>query len=75
MARPLADHPIRKYRLTLCLHEGQDDDLIALLESTPEGYRAKAVISAMRQGVQETAVFEDSADDGIADGIGLMMFD
>jgi len=57
-----------KYQLKLYLWEGEDDDLIAFLESLPEGKRASGVKFALRSGnalANLTAgdAFDDDDDD------------
>lgn len=56
MARPYFDGEIHRFRVTLCLREGEHDDLIAAMQKVEPGNRAATVIAMMRQGVQETAV-------------------
>jgi hypothetical protein len=56
MARPYFDGEIYRYRVTLCLREGEHDDLIAAMQQVEPGSRAATVITMMRQGVRETAV-------------------
>ncbi len=51
------------YRLTLRLWEGEDDDLIAFLESFPIGKRVVAVKSAMRNGQFLILEADDLPDD------------
>lgn len=51
------------YRLTLRLWEGEDDDLIAFLESFPVGKRVVAVKSAMRNGQLLILKADDLPDD------------
>lgn len=65
MARPRYEGKIYRYRLTLCLREGEHDDLIPILEDAGEGDRAQTVITAMRRGVAVTAVDSD-IDEGEA---------
>ncbi len=48
--RPPLQRPSQRYVLTLTLRPGRDDDLIAFLESLPQGHRATAVMAAMRSG-------------------------
>lgn len=55
MARPYFDGEIHRFRVTLCLREGEHDDLIAAMQQVEPGSRAATVIAMMRQGVQETA--------------------
>lgn len=50
MARPTLDERPQHYRLTLCLRPGEDDDLIAWLDSLPGRGRASAVVAALRDG-------------------------
>jgi hypothetical protein len=48
---------VRLIRITLSLRPGEDDDLLAFFETIPAGGRARAVMTALRQGgVGETAV-------------------
>ncbi len=63
--RPPLDVPARLIRITLSLRPGEDDDLLAFFDQLPAGSRARAVVTALRQGgVGETAVSEafDEAD-------------
>ncbi len=50
MGRSRKTGQLHIYRLTLRLWEGEDDDLIAFLESFPTGKRVVAAKSAMRNG-------------------------
>lgn len=55
--RPSLDVPARLVRITLSLRPGEDDDLLAFFDGLPIGSRARAVVTALRQGgVGETAV-------------------
>jgi hypothetical protein len=55
--RPPLDVPARLIRITLSLRPGEDDDLLAFFDRLPAGGRARAVVTALRQGgVEETAV-------------------
>lgn len=76
MARPRYDGEIHRLKPTLCLREGEDDDLIAYLEQAQAGglSLAQAVVTAMRGGV--TAVVEDAAgdDNEIVEALELMFF-
>ncbi len=55
--RPPLDVPARLIRITLSLRPGEDDDLLAFFDGLPPGGRARAVVTALRQGgVGETAV-------------------
>lgn len=67
MARPRKQGKVHRLQVTLCLWEGEDDDLIALLVhgDTQPGQRAQAVITAMRQGIETTAP-ETEVDEGEA---------
>jgi hypothetical protein len=56
MARPYFDGEIHRFRVTLCLREGEHDDLIAAMQQAEPGNRAATVITMMYRGVQETAV-------------------
>ena len=73
MARPRFEGQIYRYRLTLCLREGEHDDLIPILENAGQGGRAQAVITAMRQGVTVTAVGPEMDDDKTIDSLFNMM--
>ncbi len=48
--RPPLEQPSQRFVITLTLHPGRDDDLIEFLECCPAGYRATAVIAALRSG-------------------------
>lgn len=48
--RPPLAAPARLFRLTLSLRPGEDDDLIAFFDELPAGSRARAVVTALRQG-------------------------
>jgi hypothetical protein len=50
IGRPPLAAPARLFRLTLSLRPGEDDDLIAFFEELPAGSRARAVVTALRQG-------------------------
>ncbi len=56
--RPPLDVPARLIRITLSLRPGEDDDLLVFFDRLPAGSRARAVVTALRQGggVGETAV-------------------
>lgn len=55
--RPPLDVPARLIRITLSLRPGEDDDLLAFFDRLPAGGRARAVVTALRQGgVGEAAV-------------------
>jgi uncharacterized protein with von Willebrand factor type A (vWA) domain len=64
MARPRLDCEVYPVKLTLSLREGEDDDLIAFFSRIPPRGRAKAVVTALRQGgvavVDDALDFEDS---------------
>lgn len=66
MARPRYAGKIHRIRLTLCLREGEHDDLIKALQQVPKGKTAGAVIAMMRQGVSETAVSDINEEDAVA---------
>ena len=74
MARPKHPGKIHHYRLTLCLREGEHDDLIAALQSAGKRQRAQMVIAMMRQGVQETAVTPQISDAEAAAALTGLMF-
>lgn len=63
MGRSRKTGQLRIYRLTLRLWEGEDDDLIAFLESFPIGKRVVAVKSAMRNGQLLILEADDLPDD------------
>lgn len=67
MARPQKQGIVHRLQVTLCLWEGEDDDLIAHLVhgDIPPRQRAQAVIAAMRQGIETTAP-ETEVDEGEA---------
>ncbi len=48
--RPPLDVPARLIRITLSLRPGEDDDLLAFFDQLPAGSRARAVVTALRQG-------------------------
>lgn len=76
MARPRKPGDVHRLQVTLCLWEGEDDDLIAYLVhgDIQPGQRAQAVITAMRGGL-ETAVSPAAADDDeLTDGLLDMVF-
>lgn len=50
MGRSRKTGQLHIYRLTLRLWKGEDDDLIAFLESVPIGKRVIAVKTALRSG-------------------------
>lgn len=50
MARPKQSRPITHYNTKLSLCAGEDDDLITWFESIPPRERAKAIVTALRQG-------------------------
>jgi hypothetical protein len=55
--RPPLAVPARLIRITLSLRPGEDDDLLAFFDRLSAGGRARAVVTALRQGgVGETAV-------------------
>ena len=56
-----------RYRVTLLLWEGEDDDLIAFLESLPERKRAAGVKTALRNGgaLAETLSADPEEDDDL----------
>jgi hypothetical protein len=55
--RPPLAVPARLIRITLSLRPGEDDDLLVFFDELPAGSRARAVVTALRQGgVRETAV-------------------
>jgi hypothetical protein len=55
--RPPLDVPARLIRITLSLRPGEDDDLLVFFDRLPAGGRARAVVTALRQGgVGEAAV-------------------
>lgn len=76
MARPRKQGAVHRLQVTLCLWEGEDDDLIAYLvegDILPR-QRAQAVMAAMRQGM-ETAVADDEIDEAEAvNQLGGLMF-
>ncbi len=75
MARPRLEQPARIYRATLCLREGEDDDLIAFLDSVPARGRAAAIIMAMRAGgVSAATEHLDVDDQALAAALDDMMF-
>lgn len=75
MARPSLDCTVHQFKLTLSLREGEDDDLIAFFERIPPRGRARAVVTALRQGgvdVVDNAL--DYEDLEIAGALEAMMF-
>jgi len=74
MARPPYPGKIHHFRLTLCLREGEHDDLIAALQGVGNRQRAQAVIAMMRQGVRETAVTPQISDAEAAAALTGLMF-
>lgn len=75
MARPSLASPARIYRVTLCLHDGEDDDLIEFLDRVPSRGRARAIVAAMRAGgVTAVANDMDSDDDELFAALDGMMF-
>lgn len=69
MARPPYDGEIHRFRVTLCLREGEHDDLIAALKEVEPGSRAATVIYLMRQGVVgvvDTVADEEEAAEVLA---------
>lgn len=59
MARPRYEGRIYRYRVTLCLREHEDADLIAILEAAGKGELARVIVTQMRLGVVEAAVCEE----------------
>lgn len=65
MARPPFEGNIYRYRVTLCLREGEHDDLIAALRDVDN--RAQTVITIMRHGLGERdAASADDVDEAAA---------
>ena len=62
MGRPRKTGKLSIFRIKLRLWEGEDDDLIAFLQSIPIGKRSSAVKTAMRSG-QLSAITEDDLPD------------
>lgn len=74
MARPRLATPSRKYRVTLCLRDGEDDDLITFLDSIPARGRAAAIVAALRAGGVDVVAEEMAEDDELlADSLMDMM--
>ena len=48
--RPPLAVAVQRIQLTLSLREGEDDDLIAFFARHPPRQRARAVVTALRQG-------------------------
>jgi uncharacterized protein with von Willebrand factor type A (vWA) domain len=75
MARPPLDCTVHQFKLTLSLREGEDDDLIDFFDRIPPRGRARAVITALRQGgvdvVDDALNYED---DELAGALELMLF-
>lgn len=67
MARPRYEGRIYRYRVTLCLREHEDADLIPILEAAKKGELAQAIITQMRLGVTEAAVCEEMDEDKAID--------
>ena len=63
MGRPRKTGNLSIFRIKLRLWEGEDDDLIAFLQTVPAGKRSAAVKTAMRSGKIETLVIDDLADE------------
>lgn len=62
MARPPLDVTVHQIRITLSLHEGDDDDLIAFLSDLPFRGRSAAVKEMLRKGLTvETEVVRPGA--------------
>ncbi|MCP4428263.1 MAG: hypothetical protein GY803_27560 [Chloroflexi bacterium] len=75
MARPRLNKPSKVVRLALSLREGEDDDLIAFFQRIPARGRARAVMTALRQGGVMAATDDlNVEDDEIADALVMMLF-
>lgn len=68
MARPQKQGNVHRLQVTLCLWEGEDDDLIAHLVhgDIPPRQRAQAVIAAMRQGIGGAGFADGEVNEGEA---------
>lgn len=67
--RPRLLCPVMRMRVTLCLRDGEDDDLAAFFAAIPSRMRAAAIKSALRSGQALTSpdnneVVEDMGDLG-----------
>lgn len=73
MARPKDPRPRRKFLVNLRLIVGEDDDLIALLDRSPN--RAGLVKAALRGAdVGDIAIEDDTATDDDLDALGSLLF-
>ena len=61
--RPRRDQAPRVYSVKLVLYEGEDDDLIAYLDTAPDRKRAAAIKTAMRSGQLNAIALDDLPDD------------
>ena len=72
MARPRLSPP-KIYNVKLYLRAGQDDDLIAFMESVPDKLRAKAVMQAMRSGKLAVAMDNLPSDDEVESSLAALV--
>lgn len=75
MARPRYRGKIYRMHITLCLREGEDDDLISLLvdEAIKPGDRAQTVKTMMRQGHFFNAGGDEVDEEQLAAGLDDLM--
>lgn len=73
--RPPLGIVVQTVRITLSLRPGADDDLIVFFAQLPPRSRARAVMTAMRQGrVGETAVGDMLNEDELATALDDLLF-
>lgn len=75
MARPIDPRPRRQYLINLRLIVGEDDDLIAVLEPSPN--RASLVKAALRGasvGGRDMVLVDVLVDEDDIEALGAMMF-